>query len=296
MLHKLSCLMNKGLFFILFAIFPCSIYGKAAGVYTGDSLHYLTLQDTIFLQSGLYSEKVFTHIIEPKQTLYSLSRFYGLTLEELYFYNPENEGGRYEVGSEIKIPIPNRSIIRYRPANFDALQFVPVFYVVKKGETMYHVARRLFKLPIDTLMNRNQLESPTLSIGQTLWIGWMSIHGVPDNYRQFRGHPLWKKSYELRKQYLVAKRGKREYRRRGPAVLIKGIKSSSDLIVMHRYARVGSIIAVTNPMKRRTVYAKVVAKMPATYSSNIEVVVSPRVGKMLGAIDEKFFVKVKYLR
>ena len=145
-------------------------------------------------------------------------------------------------------------------------------------------------------MDRNHLETPTLSIGQTLWVGWMSIHGVPDDYRQFRGHPLWKKSYELRTKYLVQKRKRREYGRKGPAVLIKGAKSSSDLIVMHRYARIGSIIAVTNPMKRRTVYAKVVAKMPATYASNIEVVVSPQVGKLLGAIDEKFFVKVKYLR
>ena len=138
--------MNQWLF--IFVILPLSVYGQMETNYTGDSLQYLTSQDTIFLKSGLYSEKVFTHVLAPKQTLYSLSRFYGLTLEELYFYNPQNEGGHYNVGSKIEIPIPNRSIIRYRPANFDASQFVPVYYVVKKGETMFHVARRLFKLPL----------------------------------------------------------------------------------------------------------------------------------------------------
>ena len=65
---------------------------------------------------------------------------------------------------------------------------------------------------------------------------------------------------------------------------------------MHKYAPIGSIVQVTNPMKRRTVYAKVIAKTPASYDANVEIVVSPRVGKMLGARDKKFYVKTRYLR
>ncbi|MEM1124586.1 MAG: LysM peptidoglycan-binding domain-containing protein [Bacteroidota bacterium] len=234
--------------------------------------------------------------MESKQTLYSLSRFYGLTLDELYFYNPANEGGRYGVGSKIKIPIPNRSIIRYRPTNYVDSLYVPLYYVVQKGETMYHVAQRLFKLPIDTLMDRNNLIEPTLSVGHKIRIGWMSVKGVPDDHRQFKGHPLWKKSYTYRKKYNADKQKKREYRRKGPAVYIEGTKSTSDLLVMHRHAPIGSIVQITNPMKRRTVYAKVVAKTPRTYDVGVEIVVSPRVGKMLGARDKRFYVKTKYLR
>lgn len=288
--------MNKWLIWAITCFLPFSILGKTTIHNTGDTLNYLIPQDTIFLSSGLYSQKVFIHVMEPNQTLYSLSRFYGLTLEELYFYNPKNQGGRYEVGSEITIPVPNRSILRYRPTDYHDSLYVPICYVVKRGETLFNIAHRIFKLPVDTIMDRNYMMTPALFIGQRLHVGWMSIKGIPDNARQFNGHPIWKKSFSFKRKYLTEKTRKREYSRKGPAVFIKGAKSTSDLFVMHRHAPIGSVVAVTNPMKRRTVYAKVVAKIPNTYDANIEIVVSPKVGKMLGVRDQKFYVKTKYLR
>ena len=288
--------MNRYLIWAIVLLLPLNVFGKTNFDLTGDSLQYLTPQDTIFLSTGLYGQKVFVHEMEPKQTLYSLSKFYGLTLDELYYYNPKNEGGRYGVGSKIKVPVPNRSIIRFKPKDYHASLYIPLYYVVRKGETLYHVAQRMFKMPIDTLMDRNKMVGYELSVGQKLRVGWMSIKGIPDGNRQFNGHPMWQKSYSYRRKYTLAKRGKKEYRRKGPAVYIKGTKSTSDLLVMHRHAPIGSIIQVTNPMKKRSVYAKVIAKTPSSYDANVEVVVSPRVGKMLGARDKKFYVKTKYLR
>jgi len=154
---------------------------------TGDSLRYLTPQDTIFISTGAYGQKMFVHTMEPQQTLYSLSRFYGLTLDELYFYNPKNEGGRYGVGSQINIPIPNRSIIRYRPEDYSDTLYVPLYYVVQKGETMYHIPQRLFQLPTDALIDRNSYVVPTFSVGQKLKIGCMSIKGEPAHISPSRG-------------------------------------------------------------------------------------------------------------
>ncbi len=288
--------MNRYLIWAIFLWLPLNLIGKTNFDLTGDSLHYLTPQDTIFLSTGLYGQKIFVHEMEQNQTLFSLSRFYGLTLDELYYYNPKNDGGKYGVGSKIKVPVPNRSIIRFRPKDYDKSLYVPLYYVVKKGETMYHVAQRIFKMPIDTLMDRNRMIGYELSIGQKLWVGWMSIKGIPDGHRQFKGHPMWQKSYSYKMKYALQKRRKKEYRRKGPAVYIEGTKSTTDLFVMHKHAPIGSIVQVTNPMKKRTVYAKVIAKTPTSYDSNIEIVVSPRVGKMLGVRDKKFYVKTRYLR
>jgi len=288
--------MNRYLIWAMLFWLPLNLLGKTNFDLTGDSLHYLTPQDTIFLETGAYGQKVFVHEMAPKQTLYSLSKYYGLTLDELYYYNPENEGGHYGVGSKIKIPVPNRSILRFQPKDYQDSLYVPIYYVVKRGETLYHIAQRIFKMPIDTLMDRNRVVGYELSIGQKLRVGWMSVKGIPDSHRQFKGHPLWQKSYDYRKKYNLKKQHKKEYRRKGPAVYIEGTKSTSDLLVMHKYAPIGSIVQVTNPMKRRTVYAKVIAKTPASYDANVEIVVSPRVGKMLGARDKKFYVKTRYLR
>ena len=270
--------MNKWLIWAMIFCLPINLLGKTND--TGDSLRYLTPQDTIFLKTGEYGQKIFTHVMEPNQTLYSLSKFYGLSLDELYIYNPQCEGGRYGTGSRIRVPIPNRSIIRYRPKDYDASLYIPLFYVISRGETIYHVANRVFKLPIDTIMDRNYMVDPTISVGQKIRIGWMSIKGIEGGQKAFKGHPLWNKSLAYRSIYARQKQTKKEYQRKGPAVFIDGTKSTTDLFVMHKYAPVGSIVQITNPMKRKTVYAKVIAKTPSTYDYNIEVVVSPRVGKM----------------
>lgn len=288
--------MNKWFIGLALFLLPIFLFGNFTLKIASDSINYLSPNDTIFISTDYDNQKVFKHRVAPGQTLYSLAKFYGFTLDELYYYNPQNAGGKYEVGSQITIPIPNRSIIRYRPKDYSPQSYIPVYYQVKRGETLFHIAHRVFKLPIDTIMYRNNLLTPTLSINQKLKIGWMSIEGIPDSYRQFRGHPQWKKSHEFKKRYILSKKQKKEYQRKGAAVFINNAKGTSDLFVMHRKAPIGSILQITNPMKQRTVYAKVVAKIPYSYDAKIEVVVSPKVGKLLGVRDKKFYAKTKYLK
>jgi len=264
--------------------------------YTGDETYYLLPEDTIFLKLGILSEKIFEHKLAPGQTLFSLANFYGLTLNELYFYNSKLKNNAYNIGESVKIPIPNRAIKRYKGTYFEESQYVPVCYIVKKGDNLYHISKRIFKLPVDTVKQKNQLMDNTLYIGQVLDVGWMSIYGIPDSLRQFRGHPLWKHSFANKRSYFYKKVYTKEYNRRGPALWIKGAKDKSTIVVMHRKAPEGSIVAVTNPMNNRTVYAKVIAKIPYTYPADIEAIVSPTVAKMLGVIDEKFYVRTSYLR
>ena len=284
--------MKKTLFAIalFFPLFLCASY-------TGDSLNYLTNKDTIFLDVGAYQEKVFHHYIAPKQTLFSLAKFYGLNLEELYYYNPTLRDNVVSIGQPIRIPIPNRAIKRYQNKDFQAERHIPVCYVIKKGDTMYNISKRIFQMPIDTIMVRNQLTDFTLSLGQVLLVGWMSVDGIPESYRKFRGHPVWKRNQVLKRRYFRARQVKQERTNSGVAYWQKNTKSISELYALHRYAPVNSIIAVNNPMKNRTVYVKVIGRLPeSVYSSNVVVVLSPKAATMLGAKDARFFVKVSYLK
>ena len=50
-------------------------------------------------------------------------------------------------------------------------------------------------------------------------------------------------------------------------------------------------------MTRRTLYAKVVGRLPNTdLGPNVKVVLSPIAAKFLGARDPRFFVKIDYIR
>lgn len=266
---------------------------------TGDSLNYLTLKDTIFLTIGGFDEKLFTHKMEKKQTLYSLAEFYGLSVEELYLYNPGLKESSVSVGQEIQVPIPNRAIIRYTYTvpGFDPNQHIPVFYRVRKGDTMYRICKDYFKMPFEEILERNKLDDFTLKTGQLLRIGWMNINGIPEEYRQVTGGPLIQRNNALRKIYQSEIIDKKEKEHQGVAFWQKNSQEDSDFYALHRHAPINSIIAVTNPMKNRTVYVKVIGRIPNTaYGNDVVVVLSPLSAKLLGAKDPRFFVKVKYVR
>lgn len=265
---------------------------------TGDSLRFLTAKDTIFLSMNNYQEKIFEHQLEKGQTLYSMARFYGLKLEEVFAYNPRLKKEGYRPGDKVLIPIPNRAIIRYKTPSFRKWHYVPLCYVVQKGDTFYGISNRLFKMPIDTILQRNNLPDLSLHKGQIIHIGWMSRNGIPDSIRQIRGGPLWEKSYQMKNAYFQQKIEKYERIENGAAVWHQEKNGGSDLFALHPYAPLGSIVSIKNPVYNRTVYVKVVGRMSsrAYDKAGTKIVVSGAVAKMLGAIDPRFFVEIKYLK
>ncbi|MBK7870109.1 MAG: LysM peptidoglycan-binding domain-containing protein [Saprospiraceae bacterium] len=262
---------------------------------TGDSLSYLTPKDTIFLSVDEFGEKIFEHHIERKQTLFSLGKFYGLSVEELYYYNPGLKENVISVGQAIKVPIPNGAIIRYKQKGFDEKNHIPVIYVVKKGDTMFGVAKRFFRMEISEVMQRNSITTETLSVGQHLLMGWMSLEGIPAEYHDVGGSPMTRRNNAMRKIYFREQGKAKEKEHQGVAFWQKQSKEDSDFYALHRYAAVNSVIEVNNPMSKVTVYVKVIGKIPDTaYDNNVAVVLSPLAAKTLGARDPRFFVKVKY--
>lgn len=262
---------------------------------TGDSTRYLTLKDTIFINIDGVGEKIFEHKFERKQTLYSLGQFYGLSVEELYFYNPGLKEESISPGEKVLVPIPNRAIIRYKDNTFKAWKYVPVYYVVKKGDTMFRIAKIHFRMPVDSVMQRNHLQSETLRVGQCLQMGWMNIDGVPEEFRAEVGSPLTRKNMALHKVYVREQGDRKLKEHQGVAYWQTNSKEEGDLYALHREARINGIIAVTNPMNKATIYVKVIGKIPDTaYGNDVVVVLSPMAAKALGARDPRFFVKVRY--
>ncbi len=264
---------------------------------TGDSLHYLLPKDTIFVKVGEFQEKYFEHKFAKKQTTFSLIKFYGLKEKELQFYNPSVLKTAPVAGLKLKIPLPNRAIVRVRDKKFSLKNMVPVFYVVKKSEGIKKIAEGYFNMPIDSLTARNKLKSTDLKLGQKLLIGWMSTKGISADTRAIKGPPIVQKLFNLKSEMTEKGVGKKEITGKGAAFWQKDSKIDGDLYALHRKCPVGSVIVVHNPMENKTIYAKVVGKIPdGAYPDNVEVVVSPTVAKLLGAIDPNFYVLTRYYK
>lgn len=277
----------------LFALLYTPPMAKA----TGDSLHYLTPKDTLFLSVGQFNEKFFNHYLEPSQTLFSLAQFYGLSLQELYFYNPGLSPRTMKIGMPVRIPIPKRAIHRYWQQEMIPGRFAPVYYIVRKGDTLYRISKNYFDMPMEEIMARNGLLDHTLKRKQLLHVGWISLDGIPDSLRAYAGGELGKRNAAYRKLYQYDMADNRVREHQGVAFWPKDLEGEADLMAMHRKAEIGSVISIHNPMSHRTVYAKIVGRIPDTvYKDDVVVVVSPLVAKLLGAIDPRFFVKVKYHR
>ncbi len=141
---------------------------------TGDSLRYLTPRDTIFLTvSG--NEKFFEHKVVMGQTIFSLAKFYGVNMDVLRYYNPSLNFNAVSIGQKVKIPIPNRAIIRYKPAKFNPKLYAPVFYRIKPGDNLFRICRVYFKMPEDTILARGKLGKEKIQPGKLLPIGWIKL-------------------------------------------------------------------------------------------------------------------------
>ncbi len=262
----------------------------------GDSTKYLTAKDTLFITlDESTGEKIFEHRIAARQTLYSLARFYGLNEEELYPYNPKLKSNIVSIGQRVRVPIPNGAIKRFKGANFKQWKYAPIMFLVKKGDNLYKVAQTLFRMPIDSVVKWNNLPNKTIKPGQVLHVGWMSLDGVSDSIRHVaiaKPSAAEGRSKTLNTHFEKQKKGTEE---RGAAFWnVKG-NTKTDLYCLHRSAKVGSIVAITSTMSNRTAYAKVIGKIPENaHGSETVLIVAPSVAKMLGAKDEKFFVKIRY--
>lgn len=105
----------------------------------------------------LFSSPLFPdaqHVVAKGETLYSISRKYGITVNELCNKNNITQSQVLKVGQ--KLVIPSRELPETE------------IYIVVKGDTFYGVARR-HNMTVDELLELNSLKSSdTLKIGQVL--------------------------------------------------------------------------------------------------------------------------------
>ena len=253
----------------------------------------LTAKDSLFLTIS-NGKKIVSHPVKAKQTMYAIGRYYSLTLEELYEHNPQfRTDPTLRTGMRIKIPIPNMAIKRFKTKKFVNSKNTPIYYRVAEGDNLYQICKRYFGMPVDSIVKRNNLKGSAIKPGQLLLVAWMGTEGVLPAWRPARQST---ESEALHAKYDEARVKRKEVDSQGVCFWQKDSKEKGDLYALHREAAIGTPICITNPMGGRSVYAKVIGRIPEGYERNIEVVLSPEAARNIGARDPKFFVKVKFLK
>ena len=124
-----------------------------------------------------------THEVLPKQTLYSLSRQYGVSVDELIANNPESKSG-LTVGMLLKIPVKTPQVTKQTvkaPVPTPPVVTKPVpkvekeekaeapkrTHVVQRKETLYSISRQ-YDISVEELTRANNITS--IKVGQELII------------------------------------------------------------------------------------------------------------------------------
>lgn len=238
-----------------------------------------------------------------------LTRFYGVSLTDIYYNNPDVQGNALRVGQIIRIPIGNRALRKHTGPDFVAANYIPVYYRVEAGDNLFKISKTYFNMPMEVVKHRNQMLDDYVFKGKALHIGWITRTGIPDSLHRYMGMggALGEENHRLRGMYEanlttwrdIHKVKNPEKTAEGIACWLKGERftSSNQLHVLYSDLPKGSIVKLENLMQPNLfVYAQVIAPLPDTdQTSGTIIMLSANVALALGGADARLPVRVTHL-
>ncbi|MEZ5196202.1 MAG: LysM peptidoglycan-binding domain-containing protein [Bacteroidales bacterium] len=106
----------------------------------------------------------FFHIVKSKETLFSISRQYGVTIDEIEKINPEVSEYLKE-GQTLKIPVREKNKIEEEQSFSENT----VSHMILPGETLYAIAKQ-YNVTIGEILNANPGLTEKLKVGQDILI------------------------------------------------------------------------------------------------------------------------------
>lgn len=250
-----------------------------------------------------------THVVGEGETLFSISRQYGVTLDELKQWNKLSDlnislgqelivkGKRIPPAQTPGAPLENRSDRKT--------------HTVAQKETMYSITR-LYGITRDQLKEWNSLQTDDLKIGQVLFVASPNsvkkADPIPVKIDSSKTTVVQVKNPEPKKvdpptetipsiKISEQVRGSDEIVENGIAELIDGTEGNRKYLALHRTAPVGTILKIRNEMNSREVFVRVMGKLPDTaLTDKLVIRISKSAYDRLGAIDSRFRVEVTYYK
>ena len=107
-------------------------------------------------------KRYYIHEVAKGHTVYSISRAYDVSVDEIYFENPEARDG-IQIGDRLRIPVLGRD--REISDKLRSGDFNFIFHVVQKGETLYSIGR-IYEVSQEVLIKANPEADKGLKTGQ----------------------------------------------------------------------------------------------------------------------------------
>lgn len=117
------------------------------------------------------SQLYISHIVAPKESLYSLGRMYHLGPKEIAAANKLDAKAGLVIGQELKIPLNKNNFLQADSKQIKGLH--PVYHTVAEGETLYRLSVTYNKVNKDLLRKWNGITDNVVKEGQPVIVGYM---------------------------------------------------------------------------------------------------------------------------
>ncbi len=259
-----------------------------------------------------------THEVTAGETLYGISRQYGLTVAELKTLN-DMADNTLELGtllivgqkSENNEVLDDSSEDKSGEVELIADSLPGNVHVVGAGETIYSIARR-YGVDVQELREANKLTSNNISIDQRLTIPF-EIAGVDEiatgdsaqsiavagdsNSVEVISPPEELPRYGNSDKRDTTNLVPGQVIEEGFAMRIENAPKTRKYLALHRTVPIGTIMQVRNQMNNQSIFVRVVGKLPDTGpNKKVLIRLTDQAFERLGAIDPKIPVEVAYMR
>lgn len=279
----------KVLAFFLITSFPTLVFSQ---IPPKDSLNTEIINNIVYI----------LHKVEPGQTLYSLVNKYSCSVAEVSSINPtlKTEVG-IKVGQTLKFPMIKNgkhvsgaaywAIRKKAWSNTNSTKAKVLskektpkskFHDIKAGETIFSISK-LYDLDISYLVEANDISDNKIKVGEKLLIDKIDIEKIIEDLEK-----------KTEPELILAPLGVK-VAEAGIAEVINTSNRTTKYLALHRNAKVGSNIKVTNEATGISIIAKVVANLSEKgHDENVMIKLSPYAFYKLRPKDSKMRATVEY--
>ena len=216
-----------------------------------------------------------------------------------------------EVPKELSVAVNDIITKEKNPLVVEMEQIAPITHTVAKGETLYAIAKK-YNQSVDVIRSWNKIKGNGIKKGDKLVIAWVkafdegaittaaALMPVADVAPFVPTAPVtaFQRKYmdlaEQTSKYTLLKDS-------GIAIRFTDEKlspgSSPELVALHRSAPLRSIVKVTNPVNGRSIYVKVIGRVPNNgINSEVILQLPSTAAKALNMLDGRTLVECSYFK
>ena len=223
------------------------------------------------------------HKVGAKETLFSIARLYGVSVDELKKWNNLKDNS-LSMGQSLLIKNKaNPEVVEVKSTQPP----VAKTHVVAPKETLYSIARQ-YGMTVAQLKELNAIPSDELKIGQVLTVVLpvAASATTPDNPQVAAVGAI---------NISEGVSGTSEVRETGMASLIEGSEGNRKYLAQHRTASAGTILKIRNLASNQEVFVRVTGTIPSSDATTI-LCVSKSAFDRLGATEPKFKIEITYYK